>query len=81
MNSPRDLSKGKLVALVAKLQQILFLVDDYDEESGRDVLAIDPDKEWGGDELDEIGELMSEYGLRPTEYRKINMTGSVDWEG
>jgi len=80
MDNPSDLTKRELDVFVARLQQILFLDSDHDDR-GRSVLAINPDKEWGGDQLDEIGELIDDYKFRPKEYRQLPLQGRVDFGG
>jgi hypothetical protein len=54
--NPHDLTKPQLTALVMDLQGILWGDDD-----GKP----DPDKEWSNDEIEQVADTLSAYGLQP----------------
>jgi len=54
--NPEGLTHVELVRLVERLQGILWAGDD-----GKP----DDDKQWGCEEIEEVSDALSDYGLRP----------------
>ena len=61
-NTPSNLSKEQLVAIVEQIQSIM-----YEEEDANGEAIWNPDKEWDSDTTTEISQTLNRRGLRPAE--------------
>jgi hypothetical protein len=65
IKSPEQLTPAQMVALLTRLQLLLY--GDFDASGEEDKPVWDPDKDWDGDLMGELTNLFNEFGLAPTE--------------
>ena len=64
MNTPNDLTKEQLVAVVERILAALYATE-YVDAKGRPRLAYDRNKVWGAETIEAVDEALVDAGLAP----------------